>query len=196
MLASLVTTVGCGHADNFIWVKDIPKSMNRDDAAYAIAPGDVIGIRVWNHEANSLERARVREDGRISLPFLNDVEVAGVEPTDLARRLEVKLKAFIMGPTVTVIVHERRPLRVSVMGKVVRAGVYDLDYGAGVVNALAAAGGLTPFADEDALFVIRTGYWADDPAPVRIRFKYGDLRTGKVPAATFRLRVGDIVVAE
>ncbi len=186
---------GCRH-DDFIWVKDVPKGMNTRETTYLIAPGDIIGVRVWNQEANSVERARVREDGRISLPMLNDVEVAGAEPGELARRLEVKLKAFIMAPVVTVTVHERRPVRVSVLGKVARPGVYDVEPGSGVIQALAAAGGLTPFADDDAVFLLRNGYWADQPAPARIRFRYRDLRSGKAPASSFLLRAGDVVVVE
>ena len=154
-------------------------------------------MRVWNQEANSVDRARVRDDGRISLPFLNDVDVAGMEPAELAHRIEVKLKAFIVNPVVTVVIHERRPLRVSVIGQVVRAGSYELDAGAGVLSAIAAAGGLTPFAGTNRIYVLRSGYWADgDPAPARIRFRYDDLRRGKPPASIFRLRTGDFVVVE
>jgi polysaccharide export outer membrane protein len=195
--ACLSGAAGCRHADEFIWIQDVPSGMAAGEQSHLIAPGDVIGVRVWNQEANSVERARVREDGRISVPFLNDVEVAGMQPGELARRLEVKLKPYIVSPVVTVVVHERRPLRVSVVGKVARPGLYDLDEDAGVVHALAAAGGVTAFADDDAVFVLRSGYWADDhPSPARIRFRYDDLRRGKVPAATFRLRRGDVVVVE
>ena len=177
---------------------DVPKGMNEPEASYQIAPGDVIGVRVWNQEANSVDRVRVREDGKISMPFLNDVEVGGMEPTDSARRLEVKLKTYITTPVVTIVLHERRPLRVSVLGKVGRAGVYDSSTtDSSVVHALAAAGGLTAFADEDRVFVLRNGYWADGPSgPGRIRFRYQDVRAGRPPAATFLLRVGDVVVAE
>jgi polysaccharide export outer membrane protein len=199
LLASLGVGAGCGHAKkDFIWVEDVPKGMNEPDSTtHQLAPGDVIGIRVFNQEANSIDRMRVREDGKISLPFLNDVEVAGMEPSNLARRLEVKLKTYIQNPVVTVLVHERRALRVSVVGQVARAGVYDLDEHAGVVHALAAAGGLTPFAREDRVFVLRSGYWAVGAQPAaRIRFRYADLRRGIAPAATFRLRRGDIVVVE
>jgi polysaccharide export outer membrane protein len=167
------------------------------DAAYRIAPGDVIGVRVWNQEAMSIERARVREDGKISLPFLNDVEVAGMEPGELGRRLEVKLKAFIVNPVVTVLVQERQPLRVSVLGEVTRPGAYEMDKAAGVLQVLAAAGGLTPFAHDAGVYVLRPGYWADgNPAPARIRFRYSELRSGRSPAALFRLRPGDVVVVE
>jgi polysaccharide export outer membrane protein len=188
---------GCRHGAAFMWVETVPRSMMSGETTYAISPGDIIGVRVFNQEANSIERIRVRDDGKIALPLLGDVQVAGDEPEEVARRVEVKLKAFNKNPIVTVVVHEKRPLRVSVVGKVVKPGVYDLDRGAGVITALAAAGGPTPFADEDGIYVLRSGYWADgDPAPARIRFRYHDLLSGKAPASVFLLHIGDVVVVE
>ncbi len=195
--AALVAT-GCGHRRDFVWVNEIPKTVGAaTDDTYRISRGDVIGVRVWNQESMSIERARVREDGKISLPFLNDVEVAGMEPAELGRRLEVKLKTFIVNPVVTVLVQERMPVRVSVLGEVTRPGMYDLEKDAGVLQAIAAAGGLTAFAHDSGVYVLRSGYWADgNPAPGRIRFRYSDLRQGHAPAAAFHLRVGDTVVVE
>ncbi len=195
-LAALAVVLGaaCAPTKDFVWVDKAPPSQVQEEQGYLISVGDVVGVRVWNHDANSVDRARVREDGKISMPFLNDVAVAGLEPPLLARMLEEKLKSFIKDPAVTVVVHERRPLRVSVLGKTARPGVYDLDPGAGVLQALAAAGGLTVFADEDGVFVLRGG--SASAAPLRIRFKYADLRAGRIPAGVFKLRPGDIVVVE
>lgn len=197
-MAVLAAVLGCSGARDYLWASEVPPSAAKeDDAAYRIAPGDVLGVRVWNQESMSIERARVREDGKISLPFLNDVEVVGMEPAELGRRLEVKLKTFIVNPVVTVLVQERMPMRVSVLGEVARPGAYDLEKGAGVLHALAAAGGLTPFAHDAGIFVLRAGYWADgNPAPARIRFRYSELRQGRTAAAGFRLRGGDLVVVE
>jgi polysaccharide export outer membrane protein len=189
-----VTLGGCRAPGSYLWVDAFPKSASAPEAPYAIAAGDVIGVRVWNQEANSIERTRVREDGRISLPFLSDVDVAGQSPAELGRRLETKLKAFIVNPVVTVVVHERRPTRVSVLGQVARPGVYDLDAGAGVLHALAAAGGVSPFASDDGIYVLRNG--SDGETPARIRFRYRDLRAGKLAAVQFRLRPSDVVVVE
>ncbi len=97
---------------------------------------------------------------------------------------------------VTVLVQERLPLRVSVLGEVARPGAYDLTVGAGVLQALAAAGGLGTFAHDSGIYVLRPGYWADAAAPARIRFRYSDLRQGRAPASAFRLRSGDVVVVE
>ena len=196
-VAVAALAAACDRTGPFLWVDAVPRNVLMPATTSAIAVGDVIGVRVWNQEANSVDRTRVRDDGKISLPFLNDVDVAGQEPAELAHRIEVKLKAFIVNPVVTVVIHERRPLRVSVVGQVARAGTYELDSGAGVLNAIAAAGGLTPFAGPDRIYVLRSGYWTDgNPAPARIRFKYDDLRRGTAPASVFRLRYGDFVVVE
>jgi polysaccharide export outer membrane protein len=196
-VAGLVALAGCQHAAaSFIWVDAVPKGLATTEPRLTIQPGDVISIKVWNQEASSVDRTRVREDGKVSMPFLGDVEVKDEEPAVLAQRLEVRLKAFINNPAVTVVLNDPRPLRVSVMGKVTRPGVYDLDRGAGVLHALAAAGGLTPFGDEDRIFVLRTGYWADDASPARIRFRYSDLSAGKPAAVGFSLRAADVVLVE
>jgi polysaccharide export outer membrane protein len=196
-LIAVGTLAACGTAREFIWVDAVPRTMLAGEARSEIAVGDVVSVRVFNQDANSADRVRVREDGKIALPLLHDVQVAGFEPAELARRLEVKLKEFITTPVVTVVVNERRPLHIPVMGRVARPGIYDLERGSSLVHALASAGGLTPFADESRIFVLRSGYWADgNPAPARIRFRYRDLATGKVPAALFSLRPGDVVVAE
>jgi polysaccharide export outer membrane protein len=192
-----VAVSACGGPGNYIWVEHVPKGMFAREDPSVLVPGDVIGVRVWNQEANSVDKARIREDGKISIPFLNDVEVAGMAPAELARRLEVKLKPFIVNPVVTVLMYERRPLRVAVVGRVARPGVYDVEEGAGVMEALALAGGVTSFAAEDGVFLLRKGYWADThPGPGRIRFHYDDLRRGTPPAAIFPLRRGDTIVVE
>lgn len=194
---ALLGLAGCQHvASDFIWVDAVPKGLTASEQRLTIQVGDIISIKVWNQEASSVDRTRVRDDGKVSMPFLGDVEVREQEPAVLAQRLEVRLAAFINNPTVTVVINESRPLRVSVMGKVARPGIYDLDRGAGVLHALAAAGGLTPFGDEDRIFVLRVGYWADDASPARIRFRYRDLTAAKPAAAGFTLRVSDVVLVE
>ncbi len=192
-LAACALLVACGHARGaFVWADDV--RVAAPEGGYRIASGDVLAVRVWNQEPISMPRVRVREDGRISLPFLHDVEAGGLTPTDLASALEAKLKAFVVNPVVTVSVEEPRPLRVSVVGEVTRPGAYDVGPHAGVLQALAAAGGLTEFADLDGIFVLRRPPGA--AAPSRVRFRYRALARGEMPAAGFTLCGGDVVVVE
>ncbi|HVP69299.1 MAG TPA: polysaccharide biosynthesis/export family protein, partial [Anaeromyxobacteraceae bacterium] len=159
-----------------------------------IQPGDTISVRVWNQEGMSA-KARVRQDGKISLPFLNDVEAAGIPPNVLARRLQARLKDFIVNPVVTISLEELKPIQVSVLGEVSRAGIFQLEPGAGILQALATAGGMNEFASKDSIYVIRQTQGEAGP-PLRIRFTYESLTQVRGRAATFRLQGGDVVVVE
>ncbi len=195
-LAAASLTAGCTHVGEFVWVDAYKESAEATRPGYVISRGDVIFVRVWNQEGMS-GKARVRADGMISLPFVNDVEAAGLEPTALARRLQTKLKEFVVNPVVAVSVEEPVPFEVSVVGEVMKPGVYRLEQDASVLKALASAGGLTQLAGRDRIFVLRTRARTDDsPTPLRIRFTYQALAHAEGAAARFRLRPGDVVVVE
>jgi polysaccharide biosynthesis/export protein len=163
------------------------------DAAYVIASGDVLNVRVFDKDNMSAPRARVRSDGKVSLPFLNDVEAAGDTPAALAQRLQTALKAFVNEPVVTVSVEEARPCLISVVGEVSRPGVYPLEGCGSPLQALASAGGLTQYGHGDRIFVLRS---APPAGPVRIRFRYDQLLHAEGRAARFQLQRGDAVVVE
>lgn len=160
---------------------------------YTISPGDVLNVRVFQQESISA-RVRVREDGKISLPLVNDCTAEGRTPVELAAHVQAKLKEFINTPVVSVSLEESRPLSVSVVGEVARAGVFTLEPGAGVVQAIAAAGGLTELAHRDGLFVLRRR--PGGAPPLRIHFRWEALVRADGKASAFRLAPGDVVVVE
>jgi polysaccharide biosynthesis/export protein len=164
-----------------------------DESGYLISSGDVLQVRVFQQEAMSA-RVKVRGDGKVSLPLINDVLATGKSPALLAAELQLKWKDFINNPVVTVSLEESRPVVVSVVGEVVRPGVVTLEAGAGVLQALAASGGLTDFAHRDGLFVLRKV--PAQPAPKRLRFTWEVLSRGEGAAARFTLQPGDVVIAE
>jgi polysaccharide export outer membrane protein len=169
---ALLVLAACAASAPFVWVKDYPEPPPVPDSGIILVPGDVISIRVYN-EPNMSTKTRVRNDGKVSLPFLNDVAAAGLTPN------------------VTVSLDDPRPNTIPVTGEVNKPGIFPLDPGAGILAAIAAAGGLSPFATTDRIFVIR-----QSPAPARIRFSYRELRDGEAKAVSFQLRQGDAVVVE
>jgi polysaccharide biosynthesis/export protein len=187
-LAALLL-LGCGGSGAYVWVADMPSEevASRD---YLIESGDVVVVRVFNQDAMST-RARVRSDGKLSVPFLGDVLVRGKSPSAVSRELEERFKSYVVSPTVTVTVDEFQPSSVAVIGEVAHPGVYPIDSAAaGVLRALAQAGGLTEYAHRDGIYVLRSS-----PAR-RIRFSYEGLTQNQNRAAVFRLRAGDTVVVE
>ena len=188
VLVAGVFSAACGSTGPFVWASQLrPEEVGSGD--YAIAVGDVVSIRVFGQEAMST-KAKVRSDGKIAMPFIGDVLVVGKAPAALAREMEAGLKAFINAPNVTVSVDEFQPTTVAVLGEVTKAGSVSVDRNAGVLQALAAAGGLTETASKDDIYVLR-----ESPVPRRIRFTY-DLLTKNPPASKFRLRPGDVVIVE
>jgi polysaccharide export outer membrane protein len=183
----LLLLVACAApAGNFVWVDRYPEPIG--DPVYLLVPGDLVSVRVYNQEGMS-GKAKVRPDGMISLPFVNDIQAAGDTTVSLAKRIQLRLKDFVVNPVVTVSLEETRPLEVSVVGEVVRPGLYRLEAGSGVLTALAAAGGFNDFADRTRVFVVRNG-------TDRIRFTYAAMSQARERAARFQLRPGDVVVVE
>jgi polysaccharide export outer membrane protein len=188
LVAVLVACVACGNLGPYVWASQLgPEEVGNTD--YMIVTGDVLSVRVYGQEAMST-RAKVRSDGKISVPFLGDVTVLGKPPAVVAKEMEAGLKSFINSPNVTVTVEEFQPTNVSVIGEVAHPGMIAIDRSSGVLQALATSGGLTENADRDAIFVLR-----ERPVPRRIRFTYESL-THAPPGAPFRLRPGDVVVVE
>jgi len=186
--ASGVAVACAGSSGRYIWV-DSYRQANETKTDYRIAPGDLLNVRVFGQEAMSAH-TRVRQDGKVSLPFLNDVPAAGQTPGDFAKTVQKLLLAFVREPAVTVLVEETHPSQVSVVGEVAKPGVYTIEPGQGVLRALAAAGGLNDFAHKDRIYVLRGS------EAVRIRFRMDELATPGTPAARFRLLADDAVIVE
>jgi len=138
-----------------------------DLGEYRIGPEDMLQISVWKNEAVS-RIVPVRPDGKISLPLLNDVQAAGLTPLELRDVLTQKLTDYMPNPEVSVIVTEVRSFKVSVIGEVIKPGRYDLKSWSTVLDALALAGGFTPFAARSRIVILRP----DGNTVKRIPFNY------------------------
>jgi polysaccharide export outer membrane protein len=189
-LLLVAASFACRHAGSYVWADDYATAPQTP--AYQIATGDLLSIRVLSHDELS-GRVRVRSDGRISVPYLQDFDAAGLTPATLADRLQEALTKFVNHPFVNVSVDEAHPLTVSVTGEVTRPGVYPFEPTAGVLQALASAGGLTQFAHENDIYVVRRDA---SGIPVRIRFRYEQLAHAEGRAGTFSLQRNDLVVVE
>jgi polysaccharide biosynthesis/export protein len=191
MLIAGFGLTGCAGAGQFIWYSQMPREEWRSAAGeYVIGVGDVVDIRVYEQEGVSAS-LKVRSDGRIALPLVGDLTIAGMHPSELAKMLEEKLKQFIIAPRVTVNVTDSKPISITALGEVANKGTITLEKPARLVQALAQAGGLSDFADESKIFVLR-----QFPKFQRIRFTYEAIMNNVDGAATFPLRTGDLIVVE
>jgi polysaccharide biosynthesis/export protein len=166
-----------------------PAAVATTDADYKIGAQDVLRIDVWKE--NEISRITpVRPDGRISLPLLNDVQAAGLTPTQLAGVITEGLKKYITNPQVTVGVTEINSRRVYVTGEVLKPGAFALQSGMTVLQALTSSGGFTQFAKVKGIYVLRT----EDGKQVKHPFNYKDVVSGKHPELNIVLEPADVIV--
>lgn len=178
----------CSATGPYVWVDSLPaQGGNQGDVV--VSDGDTVNVRVFNQDPLSIQQ-RVRPDGKIAMPVIGEITARGKRPAQLASEIQDKLKAVVVAPSVTVTLDQPAELRVSVVGEVRNAGVFQLEPPANVLHALAAAGGLNDYADTDKVFVVRRSL------PQRVRFRYADLRSADPKSIGFTLQPGDVIVVE
>lgn len=166
-----------------------PTKSATEDPNYSIAPEDVLTIDVWK-EPEISRTVPVRRDGKISLPLLNDLQAAGLTPTQLGAEIVEKLRATIVHPQVTVIVAQMSSPRIYILGQVTRGGAYPLVPDMTVMQALSIAGGFTPYANLKKIYVMRSENGTDKIFPMN----YKEVIGGRKPEQNIRLKPGDTIV--
>jgi polysaccharide export outer membrane protein len=155
--------------------------------AYSIGLGDVLEISVWKNPDLSTT-VPVRPDGRISVPLLGDVQAAGMTPLALKQTLTDGFKEYVTAPGVSVVVKEIHSRKIYVTGEVAHPGTFDLEPRTKVMQALALAGGLTPYA-KGKVVVLRDGH--DGRGDRRIEIDINAIVKGKRPDDNLLLQPGD-----
>ena len=128
---------------------------SQPDLSYLLGSEDQIRISVWDNKELTLDLV-VRPDGKISMPLLQDVRAEGLTAAELAANIQEKLSAFIVNPEVSVIVLQVNAPKYYIIGSVTRPGTYPLRSNTSVLQALALAGGFTPFASPRSIKLIRS----------------------------------------
>ncbi|WP_313202757.1 polysaccharide biosynthesis/export family protein [Pseudomonas sp.] len=154
-------------------------------STYLLSPGDKVMISVWQEDTLRQETV-VLPDGSITFPLAGRVDVAGLEATAVAKKIETALKPYLAQPNVSVVVTSTAGNLVYVQGKVIKPGPVPMAGPTAVLQALSMSGGMDKFADESAIKVIR----GQKVMPVR----YKDLVSGRDMSTNFQLQAGDTLV--
>ncbi|MGZ8242585.1 polysaccharide biosynthesis/export family protein [Methylomagnum sp.] len=165
-----------------------PASLSELPHDYRIVPGDVLEISVWREEGLN-NKVLVRPDGGVSYPLIGGVAAGGLTVEQLRGELKGRLAEFLSDPEVAVSVVNSNQ-RVYVVGKVNKPGDFPMPNRMSVLQALAMAGGLTPFADRDDIGIIRRV----GPETRRLPFDYDSAEDGENLEQNILLENGDVVV--
>jgi polysaccharide export outer membrane protein len=156
---------------------------------YQIGPEDVLEISVWRED--SLQRdVLVRPDGGISFPLVGDVQAAGKTPEELQAVITERLQRYIPEPVVTVTAKEVAGYRIYVLGQVNNPGQFVVGRYVDVLQALTLAGGLTPYASENNIKILRR----ENGDEVVFPFNYSAVKRGQNLDRNILLKSDDVVV--
>ena len=131
-----------------------PTVSDTDANRYVIGADDSLQVTVWQEPSLS-GTFPVRPDGMISLVLIGDIPAAGVTPMHLAHDITVKLKKFIQDPVVSVVVAAVKSQRIYLVGEIQHAGPIELSPGMTPLQAIAEAGGLTPYTSGKHIYILR-----------------------------------------
>jgi polysaccharide biosynthesis/export protein len=158
---------------------------------YQIGAGDTLGVFVWKEPDATVPSVVVRPDGKIALPLLKEVTVAGLTPPQAEKAITEGLsKLIVTGVDVTVVVTAINSKKVYVMGAVKREGTLPYTYRMTVMQAIGEAGGLNDFAKRKKIYVLRNVAGANTKLP----FNYDEVIRGAKMEQNIELLPGDTLV--
>jgi polysaccharide export outer membrane protein len=171
---------------------DLLEKAAAQQSEYRIGPLDNLQIFVWRNPDLSIS-VPVRPDGRISVPLIEDLEVTGKTPTQLARDIEKALGVFVQDPIVTVIVSGFvGPFQdqVRVIGEAARPQALPYRDAMTLLDVMIQVGGVTDFAAGNRATITRVV----EGQQKQFRVRLDDLMRDGDITANVKVLPGDVLM--
>lgn len=181
LLASLLPSFGQGASG---------RDSDADTDSYLIGAEDVLDITTWG-EPDLTKVVKVRPDGRITLPLVNEVQVAGRTPREVGEIITEKMKEYVRDPRVTVSVQEINHFRVYFLGEVNTQGPIQFYRPTRLLQAISTAGGLTNFSKKE-ITILREEHGVER----RIEVDYKKLLAGEPGHENLYVKPGDTLLVK
>jgi polysaccharide export outer membrane protein len=121
-------------------------------SSVSLGPGDFIQLKIWR-EPDLSDTVQVDNAGMAVFPKLGPIQVTGIRPDSLERRLVHDYSRYLQNPSINV----RVLRRITISGAVTRPGSYPVDLTMTVSDALALAGGPSTEGKSDEVELRRGG---------------------------------------
>lgn len=160
----LISSVGLGEAatdKKIIVEKDnsgIFKQMSKmRDESYKLHKYDVLKIDVVGFiEQGWMQGIGIGPDGKINLPYMSQIKLAGLTVAEAEKIIEEKAKEYYKIPEMSLGVSSYGPRQIYVVGEVRNNGMYSLPIdNMNIFSAISSAGGITNRGRPKHIAVIR-----------------------------------------
>jgi len=155
---------------------------------YLIGPGDLLGIEVWK-DPSLTRTVMVLPDGKIVFPLIGELTAGGKSVESLKKEIARRIEVYVPDTVLTLEVRQMNSLFIYVLGRVNNPGRPQLTGNVNVLQALAMAGGLNPFAKRSDIRIFR-----QEGGETRIfHFDYDEVTSGERLADNIELKRGDVL---
>jgi polysaccharide export outer membrane protein len=133
-----------------------PTNLPPPSLSTTVGPGDVFEVYVVG-ETNLPKEYRVQPDGTIDFPYLDRLQVSGLEPQVIVETIKAKLveKKILSDPQVSLVVKQYNSKKISIIGQVAKPGSMPWTEGMKLVDAISQSGGFTNIADGNHVLLTR-----------------------------------------
>jgi len=164
-------------------------SLMAGEGDYILAPGDTLDLMVYKEPDLSM-RSKIARDGRVQLPLLGEVAVAGLSVREAQDRIRDLYNAdYLVDPQIYLNIASYVQRKITVIGQVQSPGSYELmgTESLGILEAVGMAGGFTRIADTKNIQVKRRVGGKNE------LFKVNSRRLDDEKGGGFKVLPGDIV---
>jgi polysaccharide export outer membrane protein len=129
----------------------------QDQTVYKIGVDDRLAVSFWQETASNLNSTvRVREDGKITLPVIGDIQAADLTTGELAKKIVQQMSFYNPGISqATVVVTEYNSQTVVVTGAVHQPGKLHFERIPNLLDVIREAGGATDSSDLSRVTIVR-----------------------------------------
>jgi polysaccharide export outer membrane protein len=144
-LALVIALIGCAPKADNSRVR-LPSPVE----STTVGAGDALTIEVVGEKDLPVDY-EVASDGTVVIPYIDRVQVAGLEPQQIAAAIRKRLieEKILDDPNVLVRVKAYNSKRITVLGQVQKPGSFPLSPGMTLIHVISLAGGMTPIANGD-----------------------------------------------
>lgn len=163
--------------------------LSAGEGDYVLTPGDTLDLMVYK-EPDLGMRSKIARDGRVQLPLLGEVAVAGMTLRQAQDHIRKMLDAdYLVNPQVYLNIASYTERKITVIGQVMRPGSYELqgNESLGILEAIGMAGGFSRIADRKNVTVKRES--GDKIETIKVNTKRLDDPMG----GSFDILPGDII---
>ena len=142
--------------DNHTLPPPLRGDLTAEDRPALIGPLDTVQVDVFNVPDLSRE-IQVDASGRIAMPLIGTIDARGRTAAELAKAIDEALRGrYVRNPEVTINIKNSVSQVVTVDGQVVEPGLYPVTNEMTLMRVIASAKGLTEFARQDDVVILRT----------------------------------------